>query len=144
MTEYAKQRKLIGKDRFDDVSFSCSFKVSNDFPADFSDIFYTVFRLEAKYSYVVEKKTTVEVRNVEDIGEDACNFIASYDECFEARGCRPQTIGGEFSNCTRCVYSNCADEYGSNSDNCENDPCQFGNCVYDGQSCKVESTNLPD
>lgn len=142
LTDYAREVKLKNPDRAGDVSLSCSFRVSNEFPSEFSEIFYTVFRLEAEYTYVTREKFYVEIRDVKDEGVDACNYINDPDECFEASGCRSQTINGEFSNCIKCVYSSCEEEYGTDSENCELDPCRLKDgCTFAEGRCRSITTD---
>jgi hypothetical protein len=130
----ALERALQNYNRYRGLSFSCSFRVA-EFPSDFSGMFYNVFKVTMNYKFTVQKKTDVVVRNVEESTEDLCNDIDNYDECYSTKMCKPQTINGSFTKCVRCLYSSCENQYGSNEEKCLDDPCQIGDCYFDGGKC---------
>lgn len=135
LSQYVKEKGFTNLDEYGGDSLSCNFKVVSDFPSDFSDIFYTIFRLEAKYVYSVEKKTNIKIRNSEDDEEDACNYILNEFECINSNSCKPQFIDDEFSNCVKCIYASCS-EY-KDEESCYNNYCQFSNgCYWSEASCK--------
>jgi len=136
LTDYAKKIKLRELGRYEGNSLVCQFRVAESFPSDFSDLFYTVFRLEVKYDYTITKNANVKIRNLDEDQEDACGYILDEFECMTVSNCRPQYLSANFTNCVKCYYSNCEGEY-SDEEKCDNNYCQFKNgCYWDISECK--------
>ena len=122
------------KDCIDDkekLGFSCGFKVT-DISSN-ADIFLSEFTTRVDYEYEAREFRAITIRK-DETTVTGCNLLAE-NECVIKQECIASFEEGRFISCGYCssLYRVCGDY--ANEVNCNKDPCDLGNCVYQNGFC---------